>query len=245
MYRNEDEDNVQGMRSTSPAIGPPHGLNESFTGHKPHGFEFEGGPYTSITSWRGLYSAICSILARRDPGRFMALIREYPAGSRKTRKDITTNSVDLYETISIGVEIEGMQIYAEGTRNAEQFREQLRILLDWFGIDHSSLIIYWREGSGPNDPPAPQDIRSIKKYLVAKIAERLRGEVESAGLYNTPLQAAIPAWAETIVERALTITPSSPEQNIRPPIIARFAYDEADPNSSGRGGTDYNFEEAL
>ena len=165
--------------------GPPHSLNEIFTGRKPHGFQLGNGPYKAVGNWRDLYLQICRFLVDYDFDRLMQLMQDHvddkEHSNPRGHKEFKSNPEELREPILVS-----HGIYAEGNHSANTLRDLLGQLLIWFRIDPSSLIIFWQEDvprqtRTRHTQPTASAVMSPNRDLSARIEHKLRSEKVLAG----------------------------------------------------------------
>lgn len=117
-----------------------HGLDEDLTFKRPYGFQLGDEAQAEVNTWRRLYELVCRHLARRDPERF-ARLPEHP--SFTTRRGNPNFSHDPQALRSAMVLPSG--VYAEVNLSANHLRDQIKTLLDVFGLDRQAFRIYLRQ----------------------------------------------------------------------------------------------------
>lgn len=118
----------------------PHSLDEDFCYMRPYGFVLLGRAFKDIVTWRRLYEAFCRRLATHDPVAFAGLLRNKSLISRRGNKMFTLDPHDLRLPLSLT-----NGIYAESNLSANQFRDNMKKLLDIFGLDPRELRVYLRQ----------------------------------------------------------------------------------------------------
>lgn len=118
----------------------PHGLDEDFTYKRPYGFRLEDEVQSEVPTWRRLYELICLHLARRDAERFARLPDEPAFTTRRGNPHFARDPAPLRSAMALPG---GVQ--AEVNLSANHLRDQIRSLLQHFGIEQSALRIYLRQ----------------------------------------------------------------------------------------------------
>lgn len=117
-----------------------HTLDEDFTYKRPFGFILDNAVYKGIKTWKSLYLQILKELKSKDPERFEKLPTEKRFISRRGNNLFARNENELRisEKLSAG-------FYVEINLSANQIRNSIKDLLDYFGIDYRKMKIYLRE----------------------------------------------------------------------------------------------------
>jgi hypothetical protein len=118
----------------------PHGLAEDFTYKRPYGYRLEDEAQSEVPTWRRLYELLCLHLARRDPERFARLPDEPAFTTRRGNPQFARDPALLRSAMPLPG---GVQ--AEVNLSANHLRDQIRTLLQHFGIEPSALRIYLRQ----------------------------------------------------------------------------------------------------
>ncbi|MFB1485769.1 MULTISPECIES: hypothetical protein [unclassified Thiocapsa] len=118
----------------------PHSLEEDFTYKRPYGYRLGDEAQSGVTTWRRLYELICLHLARHDPERFSRLPDEPAFTTRRGNPYFTRDPVALRAAMALP---SGIQ--AEVNLSANHLRDQIKALLNYFGIDQAALSIYLRQ----------------------------------------------------------------------------------------------------
>ena len=109
-------------------------LDENWTKTKPYGFRFKGQAYKGFKSWVRGYEAFCRELAAVDPTRFEDLPNNPVFRAGHKRELFTYTPTNLRKALDTG-----SRVYVEGSLAANGFRDNIRDLLDEFGIDGKDL----------------------------------------------------------------------------------------------------------
>jgi len=117
-----------------------HGLDEGYTFKRPYGFRFGGQAQSGINTWRRLYELICLDLAKRDPERFGRLPDDPRFTTRRGNPSFTRDPQALRSAMALPG-----GIYAEVNLSANHLLDQIKGLLDTFGVERESLRIYLRQ----------------------------------------------------------------------------------------------------
>lgn len=118
----------------------PHSLDEDFTYKRPYGFKLGDEAQSGIVTWKRLYQLLCYHLERRDPQRFQQLPNNPAFVSRRGHPAFSRDPQVLRLPMKLSAGIS-----AEANLSANHIRDQIKILLDEFGVDRSSLRIYLRQ----------------------------------------------------------------------------------------------------
>ncbi|WP_295882606.1 hypothetical protein [uncultured Thiohalocapsa sp.] len=118
----------------------PHGIDEDFTFKRPYGFRLGDNAKSDIKSWRRLFELVCFQLAAEHPERFATLPDEPRFTSSRGRPYMARDPQAVRMPVALP-----SGVYAEAHMSANGLRDQIRALLDTFGIDHGTLRIYLRQ----------------------------------------------------------------------------------------------------
>ena len=133
---NQDRERL--IRELNPHI--PHTLNEDFRYKRPLGFILEGEPYVPRNTWSQVYSSVCKHLAKKSPDLFDELPENPDFKSTHGNRSFSRSDQQLREGKDVG-----MGIYAEFNLNANQLRDSIKGLLDYFKVPHGHFTAYLRE----------------------------------------------------------------------------------------------------
>lgn len=116
-----------------------HFLDEDFTYKKPFGFTIEGKGYQNVDKWKRIYFLTLNYLydVKSD---FEKILTAEEFISNRGNKDFSKNPSDL----RIGKPVKN-GIYAETNLSANQIRDRIKKLLDYFQIDQEKFVIYLKE----------------------------------------------------------------------------------------------------
>lgn len=117
----------------------PYSLSDDFCYKRPYGFLLNGKAFKNITTWRRLYAEFCRQLAIIDPDRFRGLPDNLKFIGRRNRC-FSRDPEKLYVKLEIA-----NGVYAEGNSSANSMRDNMKKLLEEFGIDPEELKIFLRE----------------------------------------------------------------------------------------------------
>lgn len=115
-------------------------IDEDWTFKRPYGFQLGKDHQAKVNTWRQMYVLICIYLRQRDPKRFARLPNDPVFITRRGNPMFSRDPQDLRSAIEL---TDG--IYAEANLSANHIRDQIKVLLDCFGIDHQELIIFLRQ----------------------------------------------------------------------------------------------------
>ncbi len=118
----------------------PHGLDEDFTFKRPFGYQLEDEVASQVTTWRRLYELICRSLAQRDPAAFAQL----PVDPRFTTRRGNPSFARDPQQLRSAMLLPG-GVHAEVNLSANHLINQVKLLLDAFGIDRARCRIYLRQ----------------------------------------------------------------------------------------------------
>lgn len=116
-----------------------HSLDEDFTYKKPFGFSIEGKGYKNVDKWKRIYFLTLNYLHERKRN-FSKILTAEEFIYNRGNKDFSTNPDDL----RIGQLVRD-GIYAETNLSANQIRDRIQKLLDYFEIDWNKFVIYLNE----------------------------------------------------------------------------------------------------
>jgi hypothetical protein len=133
---NQDRERL--IRELDPHI--PHSLNEDFRYKRPLGFILEGEPYVPRNTWSQVYTSVCKHLAKKFPDLFDGLPDNPNFTSTQGNRYFTRSAQQL----RVGKDV-GMGVYAEFNLNANQLRDAIKDLLDYFKVSHDHFKAYLRE----------------------------------------------------------------------------------------------------
>ena len=117
-----------------------HTLDEDFRYKRPYGFMFEEHAAKDLRTWRAVYERIIRLLARREGDAFARIATdEYFATNRGNRMFASSD--------------EGMRnarevvpgLWAELNLSANNIRDRITHLLEYFDYDPSTFFVYLRE----------------------------------------------------------------------------------------------------
>ncbi|MEE4359652.1 MAG: hypothetical protein V2I97_24485 [Desulfococcaceae bacterium] len=117
-----------------------HTPDENFTYKRPYGFVLDNSAYKGIKTWKSLYIQILKELNSKDPERFSGLPTEKRFISRRGNPLFSVNENDLRIAEKLSDDF-----CAEINLSANHIIKNIKILLDYFGIDYKKLQIYLRE----------------------------------------------------------------------------------------------------
>jgi hypothetical protein len=118
----------------------PLTLEDIFTNKRPFGFKLEGVPFINTTSWLQVYEAICKNLSGKNPSLFQEVPDDSEFISNRRNKYFSRNSNELRSGREF---VTG--IFAETNLSANQIRDSIKRLLNYFSIPHEELKLYLRE----------------------------------------------------------------------------------------------------
>jgi hypothetical protein len=117
-----------------------HGLDEDFTFKRPYGFQLGDEAQAEVNTWRRLYELLCLHLERHSPERFARLPDDPAFTSRRGNPSFTRDPTTLRSAMTLP-----SGVYAEVNLSANHLRDQIKALLETFGIDRHALKIYLRQ----------------------------------------------------------------------------------------------------
>jgi hypothetical protein len=118
----------------------PHTLDESFTYKRPYGFVLGQAAYKGIKTWRNLYVQVLKELKQHQPQRFANLLDEEKFISSRGKSWFSRTGKDLRDPVRLEP-----NFYAEGNLSANNIRDNIRVLLEHFGIAYQEMAVYLRE----------------------------------------------------------------------------------------------------
>lgn len=116
-----------------------HSLQEDFKYKRPYGFTIEGKAYQNVKSWRKMYQYVIQYLDIQYDN-FNKLVGAEEFISNRGNKDFSYHKEELRHAINVN-----NRIHAEGNLSANQIRDRIVKLLDYFGISDEEFVIYLRE----------------------------------------------------------------------------------------------------
>ena len=117
-----------------------YGLESDFTYKRPYGYQLGDAAQANVRTWRQLFEIICRHLARLDPERFARLPDMPDFTTRRGNPNFSRDPLVLRSAMALP-----SGIYAEINLSANHLRDQIKALLDTFGIERQSLRIYLRQ----------------------------------------------------------------------------------------------------
>lgn len=117
-----------------------HTLDENFTYKRPYGFVLDNAAYKGIKTWKSLYLQILKELKYKEPERFSSLPTEKRFISKRGNPLFANNENELRIAEKMPAEF-----YVEINLSANHIRNNIKELLDYFGIDYTKMKIYLRE----------------------------------------------------------------------------------------------------
>lgn len=116
-----------------------HSLDQDFKYKRPYGFTIEGKAYQNVRSWRKMYLLTLKYLDNRYSS-FDSILNASTFISNRGNKDFSQSRRDLRKAIDING-----SIYAEANLSANQIRDRIVKLLDYFEVNNEEFVIYLRE----------------------------------------------------------------------------------------------------
>lgn len=117
-----------------------YGLEEDLTFKRPYGFQLDDAAQAKANTWRRLYELICLHLERRDPKRFARLPDAPGFTTRRGNPIFSHDPQALCSAMALPA-----GVYAEVNLSANHLRDQIKVLLDAFGIERQALRIFLRQ----------------------------------------------------------------------------------------------------
>lgn len=125
-----------------------HGIDEDFTYKRPYGFQLGDRAKSGIKTWRRLFELVCIDLAERYPERFATLPDDPKFTSSRGRPYMTRDPKAVRMPVALPA-----GVYAEAHMSANGLRDQIRNLLDTFGIEPGTLRVYLSQDRDAVDTP--------------------------------------------------------------------------------------------
>jgi len=116
-----------------------HSLDQDFKYKRPYGFTIEGKAYQNVNSWRKMYLLTLDYIDERYD-TFDTVVSASEFISNRGNKDFSYDPTELRRPLEVND-----SIYAEGNLSANQIRDRIVKLLDYFGISNDEYVIYLRE----------------------------------------------------------------------------------------------------
>lgn len=117
-----------------------YGLDDDLTFKRPYGFQLGDEAQAKVNTWRRLYELICLHLERRDPQRFARLPDTPGFTTRRGNPIFSRDPQALRSAMALP-----SGVYAEVNLSANHLRDQIKALLDAFGIERQALRIFLRQ----------------------------------------------------------------------------------------------------
>ena len=117
-----------------------YGLEEDLTFKRPYGFQLGDEAQTKVNTWHRLYELICLHLERHDPQRFARLPDVPGFTARRGNPIFSRDPKTLRSSMALP-----SGVYAEVNLSANHLRDQIKTLLDTFGIERQDLRIFLRQ----------------------------------------------------------------------------------------------------
>ncbi len=118
----------------------PHTLDEDFTYKRPYGFILGESAYKGLKTWKNLYINVLHILREKDARRFSTLkqAEEFISSQGNPQFSETEDPLRVGEKVTDG-------FFAEINLSANNLRNNIKALLEYFKIDPQEMKIYLRE----------------------------------------------------------------------------------------------------
>jgi hypothetical protein len=117
----------------------PHTLEENFTYKRPFGFKLQGVPFVNTTSWLQVYETICKSLSKKNSSLCQMIPDNSEFISNRGNKYFSRKPDELRS----GREFE-TGIFAEINLSANQIRDCIKRLLNYFSIPEKELELFFR-----------------------------------------------------------------------------------------------------
>lgn len=118
----------------------PHSLDESFTYKRPFGFVLGKSAYKGLKTWRSLYLQTLAELKSSDPKRFSHLPQDENFISNRGNPWFATKQSVLRAPVKFAP-----GFYVEANLSANNIRDNIKDLLEHFGLNYKEMKIYFRE----------------------------------------------------------------------------------------------------
>lgn len=146
---NPEGENVEGESSDSDRKkriiqeldkNEPHTLDEDFIYKRPYGFILEGSAFKGLKTWKILYLKVLEVLTKNNSERFKKLPETEDFISKRGNPLFSRNEQDL----RVAEKIEDY-FFVEVNLSANQIRNNIKQLLEYFSLNPANMKIYLRE----------------------------------------------------------------------------------------------------
>ena len=118
----------------------PHTLDENFTYKRPYGFILDNAAYKGLKTWKSLYIQVLKELESRNKALFLKLPDEKKFISNRGNPTFSRKPNELRSAQKIS-----SSFYIEVNLSANHIKENIIEVLNYFGINHREMKVYFRE----------------------------------------------------------------------------------------------------
>jgi len=118
----------------------PHTLNENFTYKTPYGFILEDSAFKGLKTWKSLYLKVLEVLKKSNFEKFKRLPEIEVFISKRGNPLFSREEHDL----RVAEKIEDY-FFVEVNLSADQIRNNIKQLLEYFSLNSANMKIYLRE----------------------------------------------------------------------------------------------------
>jgi hypothetical protein len=118
----------------------PHSLDEDFRYKRPVAFTLGGVPFDGTSTWSQVYETLCRHLSSINPSVFEALPNNSAFVSNRGNKYFSRDASDLRIHRDFG-----RGVLAETNLSANQIRDNIKRILQAFGLAEKEFAVYLRE----------------------------------------------------------------------------------------------------
>jgi hypothetical protein len=118
----------------------PHSLEEDFKYKRPFGFKIDEKHYAGLTAWQHIYEAVCKYFAKVDQVKYKRIPDDPAFTSTRGNPYFSRQRGDLRDGREF---VSG--VFTEVNLSANQIRENIKRLLEFFSRPCSGFVVYFRE----------------------------------------------------------------------------------------------------
>lgn len=123
-----------------------HGLDEDFCHKRPYGFIFRGRAVKDLQTWRAVYERACRIVADQQGDEFLRVSTADECATSRGNRVFADSGEDMRTAYEVGP-----GVWAEMNLSANNIRDRIRELLEFFDYDWKEFRVYLREDRDAED----------------------------------------------------------------------------------------------
>lgn len=120
--------------------GEPHSLDEDFKYKRPYGFVFGGYAVKDLRTWRAMYERVCAMVHARVGDRFAEVTEAQEFGTVHGNRMFAADPSGMRAASQVAP-----GVYAEINLAANNIRDRIREVLEYFGFEVDDFLVYLRQ----------------------------------------------------------------------------------------------------